>query len=205
MNDKVNIIELNDASSLAKIISSKTAHEIIRFIGDNDKCTASQIKTGLNLPASTVHYNIKALVESEIVDDSQFSYSSKGKEVCHYSLTNKILIVVPKKQDIMSQLKAFVPGLLTVGAVAGVALLIKAFKGASQEVFMQSNDVFASKMVESEMVRAAPLAADFAGNNLPSLNPWYFSSEFFIGLGVAVVCRVGAYIVFRMIKRRTHR
>ncbi|MBN1175289.1 winged helix-turn-helix transcriptional regulator [Candidatus Woesearchaeota archaeon] len=209
MNDQVNIIELNDASSLAKIISSKTAQEIIKFIGDNEKCTATDIKEKLNLPASTVHYNLKALIDSKIIDDSEFSYSSKGKQVIHYSLTNKILIIVPQKQNISAQLKAFIPGLLTVGGIIGLSLIIKLFKNGSSKLVLSesSSDLMVATMNEAGLAKAAPMMADMSVQSITTNSvPWYFSSEFLIGLIVASACLVGTYMLFKFIqkKRRTH-
>lgn len=215
MNDKVKIIELNEASSLAKIIGSKTAQNIISYIGEHEKCTASQIKTDLNLPASTVHYNIKALIESEIIDDSQFTYSSKGKQVNHYTLTNKILIVVPKKQDITSQLRAFIPGLLVVGVIIGFSFILKLFKSGGKDALFKSANLAAPTMmdlaVESEavaentMLRSAEVGS-FSAQNITSTSiPWYNSPDFFIGLGVACVCLIGTYFLVKLIQKRKNK
>lgn len=211
MHNQVNIINLNEASSLAKIISSKTAQEIIKFIDENEKCTATDIKNKLNLPASTVHYNIKALVDSKIVDDSEFTYSSKGKQVNHYSLTNKILIIVPEKQKISAQLKAFIPGLLTVGGIIGLSLIIKLVKGkANTNIMMKSADtLMSSANVEPQLVRtmATPEVADLSIQNITTSSiPWYLTSEFIIGLLVASACLIGTYLLIKLIhkKRRTH-
>lgn len=202
MNDQVNIIELKEASSLAKIISSKTAQEIIKYIGENEKCTATQIKKDLGIPASTVHYNLKALRDSKIIDDSEFTYSSKGKQVNHYSLTNKILIIVPPKQNISAQLKAFIPGLLTVGGIIGLAFILKIFNSEAGSA-MKSGDMLASPLMENGGAKIVSESANFGISNITTNSiPWYFSNEFFIGLALASVCLVGTYLLVRLIQKR---
>ena len=203
MNDQVNIIELKEASSLAKIISSKTAQEMIKYIGENEKCTATQIKKDLGIPASTVHYNLKALTDSEIIDDSEFTYSSKGKQVSHYTLTNKILIIVPPKQNITAQLKAFIPGLLTVGGVVGLAFIIKMFTARSSGNVMKSSDLFAAPMMENSVSRIVTQSAELGiDNSITTSIPWYFSNGFFIGLALASVCLIGTYLLVKFIQKR---
>lgn len=209
MDDRVKIIELKNASSLAKIISSKTAQDIIEFISKKEKCTATQIKKELSLPASTVHYNLKALVNANILDDSNFSYSVKGKEVVHYTLTNKLIIVVPQKKNMISHIKAIIPGILTVGAVVGVALIIKLFSQVTKSVRAESDSSFmamdlaksnvAPKLMEAS-TQTSPLIR--TSTNLTSQSiPWYSSSNFFIGFGVAVVVLVGSYFLIQFIKK----
>lgn len=217
MNDQVNIIELSEASSLAKVISSKTSQEIITFIGENEGCSASNIKTALSLPASTIHYNLKALIDSKIIDDSNFTYSSKGKEIVHYSLTNKILIIVPKKQKISSQLKAFIPGLAVVGGIIAVSLISKIFNsssslmsaGASNTRVFDSAIKSGSDMLPVVLNEASPMLtkegasmADFTSQAVTSSVPWYSSKEFFIGLIVASLVFIGSYFLFKFIQKK---
>ena len=147
----ITIIKLSQASSLAKVISNKTAQQIIEHIGSSKKITASQIAKSLDLPASTVHYNIKALVKGGIVDDSQFTYSSKGKTIIHYALTNNILVIIPESQDEFSMMntiksiKALVPSLI------GVALL-----GLGYALFSKNSTI------TPEAISRTALSADYA-------------------------------------------
>lgn len=206
MNSQVNIIELNNASSLGKIISSKTAQEIISFIGDNEGCTASQIKTALDIPASSVHYNLKALIQSNIVDDSNFTYSSKGKQVIHHSLTNKILIVVPKTQNISAQLKQFIPGLLGIATIAIVSIGLKMSSGnflsARRSEFLASNVMNSAPKAMFESADMTPAMANLASRTVSqTITPWYSGYEFLLGLLVAIVCFIGFYLIYKLIKK----
>lgn len=212
MDDRVNIIELKDASPLAKVISSSNAQNILAFIGNNDKSTASTIKNELSLPASTVHYNLKALIKAGILDDSNFSYSSKGKEIIHYSLTDKLIIVVPQKKNVSSRIKAIIPGLLTVGAVAGLALIIKLFSrgfgsiGASSNSFMDVD--LAKNAVTPRLMEASVESGSFIANcsTVASKSvPWFASRDFFIGLGVAIVVLLSSYFLIQFIKNKNNK
>lgn len=151
--DAFKIIKLSQASSLAKVISNKTAQQIIEFIGSTKKATATQISKALNIPASTIHYNMKALVKGGIVDDSQFTYSTKGKTIIHYTLTNNILVIVPESQDhysILNSIKALVPSFLGIGLL-----------GVGWTLFSKSPVIESSVNVASRAA-AMPMAADFA-------------------------------------------
>ncbi|MCA9477875.1 MAG: helix-turn-helix transcriptional regulator [Nanoarchaeota archaeon] len=185
----VKIIELSQASTLAKIISNKTAKQIIDFIGSSKKATASQIAKELSLPASTVHYNIKALVKGGIVDDEEFTYSQKGKTIIHYSLTNNILVIVPKAHEdisLLQSIKALVPSLIGVGLVGlGYALFSRKETLAIEEsaaLFAQDSAV-------------APLAAKSAPLPVNVSQTGISSPEFLWGLGIAAIVILTIFLV----------
>jgi len=61
--------------------------------------TETDISKELKLPISTVHYNLSVLVKAKLVEAREFHYSEKGREVNHYSLANKLIIIAPSKMD----------------------------------------------------------------------------------------------------------
>jgi len=198
MNNKINIIELSEASSLAKIISSKTAQNMIKYIGDHEKCTASQIKNDLKIPASSVHYNLKALVESKIIDDSEFTYSSKGKNVVHYSVSEKILIIIPRKQTNPIELKTLIPGILAVSTIIVFSFISKLFQNSSSRLFQSKNE-FA---LDSAIMSASPRASSVAIQTTNTASNWFLSSEFILGLVIASICFIGSILLFKYIKKK---
>lgn len=135
MKETVRVMQLNNVSGLAKTLSNSTAQEIITFIKLHKGCTATDIKKGLKLPASTVHYNLKALTKTGIVDDSNFHYSTKGKEVSHYQLKSNIIVILPEtKKDektITKRLQRILPGLLGVVGVIGLGYIVNLIQTSS--------------------------------------------------------------------------
>ena len=89
-------LQEDQAKQLAQVISSNTSRKILDFLANTKDATESDIAKGLKVPISTVHYNLQHLLEAKLVHAEEFHYSEKGKEVLHYSLANKYVIISPK-------------------------------------------------------------------------------------------------------------
>ena len=120
------------AKKLAQVISNKTSRKILDYLAENKKATESELSKELSLPISTVHYNLKHLLAAKLVKADEFHYSAKGKEVNHYSLTNKYIIIAPDSATvgIKSRIKSILPVALITMATAGVMhVLSKYYSG----------------------------------------------------------------------------
>ena len=84
------------AKKLAEVISNKTCRKILDYLADKKDATESAIAKDLNIPISTVHYNMKALMTARLVKSDEYHYSEKGKEVSHYRLANQYVIIAPE-------------------------------------------------------------------------------------------------------------
>lgn len=119
-------LEESESKALAQVISNDTARKILDLLSKEDGApTETDIAKKLDVPLSTVHYNLQALLKANLVETEEFHYSEKGKEVLHYSLSNKLIIIAPKKtnsESFRDKLRALLP----VGAIAlGSAALIQ--------------------------------------------------------------------------------
>jgi predicted transcriptional regulator len=128
-------LEESESKNLAQVISNDTARKILDFLSKKDgAATESDISKQLKIALSTVHYNLQALVKANLVVAEEFHYSEKGKEVLHYSLANKLIIIAPKKSSAESfkdKLKSLLPiGIISV-ATAGVIALYQRFSSAA--------------------------------------------------------------------------
>ncbi|MBW2972125.1 helix-turn-helix domain-containing protein [Candidatus Woesearchaeota archaeon] len=143
----------NKAKKLAEVISNKTCRKILDYLADKKDATESDIAKELNVPLSTVHYNMKALVEARLVKSDEYHYSAKGKEVSHYRLANQYVIIAPEgeKHAIREKLKSIIPTALIMGAAAGI---IKLFSGTFRAV----SDNAAPLMMKSVATGAVPPA-----------------------------------------------
>ncbi|HYD03724.1 MAG TPA: winged helix-turn-helix domain-containing protein [Alphaproteobacteria bacterium] len=126
MNNNFLLISLEEkkAKKIAEAINNDTSRKILDALAKKEY-TESELSKALNIPISTIHYNLKQLMEANLVIVDEFHYSSKGKEVNHYKLANKYIILAPKSDDdgkFMEALKKIIP--LSAFTAIGGALLI---------------------------------------------------------------------------------
>lgn len=141
----------NKAKKLAQVINNDTSRKILDYLSTRKSSTETKIAKDLGLPLSTVHYNLSALMESKLIKADEFHYSEKGKEVNHYSLANKFVIIAQQEEDesVLKKLKKLLPAFFTVLAGTGLVYFMNFLK-------MQSG----AGAIGKEMMRSAPAAQD---------------------------------------------
>ena len=87
-------LEESQSKKLAQVISNNSSRRILAYL-TNKNATESELSKKLNMPISTIHYNLKHLIKAGLVDAKEYHYSEKGKEVNHYSLAKKYIIIAP--------------------------------------------------------------------------------------------------------------
>lgn len=113
-------LEEDKSKKLAQAISNESCRKILDHLADKD-ATESELSEKLGIPISTVHYNLQQLMNSGLVKAEEFHYSKKGREVLHYKLANKYIIIAPKTSfNIKKKLKSILPVALfgLIGATA---------------------------------------------------------------------------------------
>jgi DNA-binding transcriptional ArsR family regulator len=141
-------LEENESKALAQVMSNDTARKILDFLSKKESATETDIAKELKIALSTVHYNLQALVKANLVKAEEFHYSEKGKEVNHYSLANKLIIIAPKNtrtESFRDKLRGILPIGLIVLVVGAVIQLITKLRIGS-----------------AKLMAAAPMAADYA-------------------------------------------
>ncbi len=117
-------LEEDKAKKLASVIGNESCRKIIDCLAGNDDATETELSERLSIPISTVHYNIQLLQDSGLVVAEEFHYSKKGREVLHYKLANRYIVIAPKTTEGMaSKLKKLLPAFAFV-AFSSVALQI---------------------------------------------------------------------------------
>ena len=124
---KLLLVDLQEdqAKKVAKAITNSKCRKILNLLADKDY-TASQLSKKLNLPLSTIHYNLNLLVESELVIADEYHYSKKMKEILHYKLANQYVVIGTKKQEgfnLKEKLMNLLPAISIVGSI-GIGSLI---------------------------------------------------------------------------------
>lgn len=151
-------LEQNKAKKLAQVINNDTCRKILNFLAKKE-ATETQLAERLKIPISTVHYNLQNLLEAGLIKAEEFHYSEKGKEVNHYSLTNKFIIIAPKsKEGIKVKIKRVLPVVLLIGAATA---LIQALSRYLYQPFYAPTPLAREAVLETT-VAGAPKAVEIA-------------------------------------------
>jgi predicted transcriptional regulator len=94
------LLSLDDEriSKVAEVISNKTSRQILKLLSEKP-LAESGIAKELNLPLSTVHYNVQKLLNSGLIEVQEYHYSKKGKEINHYSVSKQYVIFAHKIEE----------------------------------------------------------------------------------------------------------
>jgi len=98
MDDTQILISLDDdkAKHLGDVISNKSCKKILNFLSQSEG-TVTDISQKLNMRINTVDYNIKKLLRVDLIEKKSFWWSVKGKKMPVYRVSNKKIIISPKK------------------------------------------------------------------------------------------------------------
>lgn len=111
------------AKELAEVISNTTSRKILDYLSENE-ATAVEISKALNIPLSTLNYNLKNLIKNDLVEVKEFKWSPKGREQDIYKVKKKYIVITPGKSEgllFKEALKKVVPvsliGLILAGGI----------------------------------------------------------------------------------------
>jgi predicted transcriptional regulator len=108
------LVSLEDSKSkaISEVLGSKTCKKVIGYLSERKEASQKDLSDALNIPMNTLDYNIKKLVESGFIQKRKnFFWSKKGKKIVMYELSNKSIVISPKKsasQKFKSILPAFI-------------------------------------------------------------------------------------------------
>ena len=99
-DSRVLVLPVNGESrKLTQILSNGTSVKILELLGEKSM-SATDIAEHLNLPLTTVKYNLDSLVESDLIKVKQIKWSQKGRQVKIYEPVEKLIVLVPSKGPI---------------------------------------------------------------------------------------------------------
>src|SRR3989338_6250089 len=102
-------MEDDKIKKISNVISNESCRKIMDCLS-NKEATETELSEKLEIPISTVHYNLQQLIDTGLISADEYHYSQKGKEVNHYRLANKYIIIAPKKTfGIKEKLKSMLP------------------------------------------------------------------------------------------------
>ena len=185
------------SKKLAEVISNDTCRRILEALAKKEH-TETELSTTLNIPLSTVHYNLKNLVEARLVVAEEYHYSKRGKEILHYKLANKLIIIAPQQADatkageILKKYLLAATSIVAVGIVMSFFTVLRAGSTAISSASMKAVD--AAQTTHSETVprlmAAATSAAAQASAAEPSVTAWFLTGAFvalFVMLAIDLV------------------
>jgi len=196
MTNKFLIFNLEDdkAKALGEVISNPTCKKIVDYIAEHNDVSESDIVKALNIPANTVNYNVKRLVDSGLVETSKkFFWSTKGKKMSTYRVANKIIVISPKKSSsIYSKLKGIVPAVIASG-ILSVAL---GFYVNSRTLAENSVGSVNTQMYDTAVLEVAKTSgADLAIQAVPQVPQIVFKTPSILGIPeISVWFFVGALV-----------
>lgn len=109
------MIDLDDPRSakIADVMSNKTSKKVLALLAEGEM-SSSELAAELKMPLNTVGYNLKKLVDAGLIEKSKkFFWSTKGKRIEFYKISNRRIIISPK-----SMIKGVLPAVLVSGVLA---------------------------------------------------------------------------------------
>ncbi len=104
-------LEDEESREVAEILSNKTARRILDYLAEHN-ATETDIARELNLPASTVNYNVKNLLKHSLIEVKDFYWSPKGNKVNVYTSTRRMIVIAPRFARGIETLKSIIPVIL---------------------------------------------------------------------------------------------
>jgi DNA-binding transcriptional ArsR family regulator len=197
-DDSFLLVNLKESKSkeLAQVIGSDSCRKILDYLANNKKASESEIAKDLKQPLSTIHYNLQNLYKAGLVVAEEFHYSEKGKEVNHYSLAKKIIIIAPEgKSGFMEKLKKVLP--LTIFAVVGAGLIqaFTFFSRSGANNLASGNNIMMAKSAAMDTLAqetaAAPMRAISysapVAQSEPSIALWFLLGSMSVVLFVLIM------------------
>lgn len=195
-------LEESKAKQLAQIVSNDVCRKILDYLAVKGKdSTETEISKELGIPLSTAHYNLKQLLQSGIVKAEEFHYSEKGREVLHYSLANKYIIIAPTAtatESLANKLRRILP---VVGIVAAAGVAIQLFSILQQGIigrgFVASYS--AQRTLEQGAVQKAaeaPAVVAQAAQGSPNAAVWFVGGALFV---------LVVYLIYDIVRERRQR
>lgn len=180
------LVDLHESKTkkLAETITSDTSRKILNYLIEKED-TETNIAKELQLPISTAHYHLQKLQEAGLVKVEEFHYSPKGREVNHYKLANKYIIIAPGNvAGLKEKLKGILPALI---AAAGISVIIKFVTGImAPPNFEAWRSSAALPMEKTDLFLAVPELSP-----QPDIAFWFF---------IGSIVSLGLYLLIQIVR-----
>ena len=195
-------MEDDKIKKISNVISNDSCRKILDYLAAKES-TESELAVTLGIPISTVHYNLQQLTEAGLVSAEEYHYSEKGKEVNHYKLANKYIIIAPKNTyGIKEKLKSILPVALIAGGAALVIQLVSKFilNGtiSTEQAMMAARDVGMAKIAAAPMQESAIQTAQQTAEAVQAVSPYSNIALWFL---IGAVFALLIYLIFSSMRK----
>lgn len=126
-SEKLLVLPLGkESKKITQVITNDTARQIIELLAE-DSMSASDIATQLDVPLTTIKYNLENLVDVGLIKIERIKYSEKGRQVKVYAPIRKLIVLVPGKTDsttVMDVLKKYLGLIFAAVFASGLVEMI---------------------------------------------------------------------------------
>jgi DNA-binding transcriptional ArsR family regulator len=111
--EKVLVLPLNeDSRKITQALSNEKSLKILELLA-RQPMSATSIAEELDMPLTTIKYNLDGLLESELIQVKETKWSRKGREIKMYEPMQKMIVVVPgssktDRSSILGMLRKYV-------------------------------------------------------------------------------------------------
>jgi len=190
-------LEEKETKKIAEAINNSTGRRILDALAIKEY-TETELSKELDIPISTVHYNLKQLMEANLVIVDEFHYSPKGKEVNHYKLANKYIIIAPKSDNnrFRDALNKILPLTIITAVTGGLLTAWNLFGNASS-----SKVASVQEAVPRAMMTTSTSAAASSPQAIAITRP-FLQSEFVAWFFVGALSIIVIYFVYELVRKK---
>lgn len=139
MAEKYLMVSLEDerAKHISEVLGNKTCKKILDLLSEKE-LTETEIAETLKIPLNTVDYNIKKLLKTNLIEKTKnYFWSTKGKKIPVYKISNKFIVISPKKSK--SYFKPIIPAIVLSTILTFFVWLFSRTAYFSQRVAVEEN------------------------------------------------------------------
>jgi predicted transcriptional regulator len=193
------LISLEDSKSksISEVLGSKTCKKIITYLSERKEVSQQDLSNGLGIPLNTLDYNIKKLLESGFIQKRKnFFWSKKGKKIIMYELSNKSIVISPKKSS-FQKFKSIIPAfILTIVGTFSVWTYEKikyAAEYSRQNIVAPAIDYSEETLLKSaeSAINSPPIVGDsinYASSfNIIPIWPWFLTGALLMIFALSII------------------
>ncbi len=181
----------SDSKRIGQVIGSESCRRILDSLA-TEPASASQLAEKMEVPLTTVQYDIEKLLEAGLIRVERVARSPKMREVKIYGPVRKLIVVVPEKltsgspADILKKYLGAFLGLVLVGA------LVEALPGLTMSPGAPKAAPLAAPMARGAAGAAEAALPAAAPTPLPAVAPEPHYGLWLVAGGTLALALLGA-------------
>ncbi len=185
-------LEEEKARELANAINNETARKILNFLSEKE-ASEHKLSELLNIPASTVHYNIRQLLKANLIEIKDFYWSEKGNKVQVYRVANKLIVIAPKSttNEFKINIRRILPAALLSFIATGLIYILTRTQTLATKTLSYTKET-SEQIARSTAIPAAQETVKQSATQ-PDYALWFLLGSLFV---------IIFYLIINLIKKR---